>query len=151
MKDLLKRTFHDFAIGKTGANATFSYNFKNFITGDYPSFSIDYSLTLVSRGDLPNAINHSVQAIGNGQLQFNRTNNSGTGQAKGSDKFIGVIHFPQQNRTFYSNGFDKRKQEMATLNTRYLSGKTVECWSIFISANEQEVADSVYPGGVIIL
>lgn len=40
MSALLKISFHDFAIKKTGINSAFSYNLLNAITGVYPAFTI---------------------------------------------------------------------------------------------------------------
>src|SRR5665811_1743364 len=57
---LLKITFNDFAVKKTGMNSAFAYNLENAITGTYPNFTIAYANVLVSRGDLPNALGPTV-------------------------------------------------------------------------------------------
>jgi hypothetical protein len=59
MAALLNTSFRNFAIKMTGINNAFAYNIKNAVTGIYPSFEIDYSLALVSRG-------RSAQCTGTG-------------------------------------------------------------------------------------
>ena len=55
-------SFRGFAVRMTGTNSAFSYNLKNAITGTYPDYLVDYSLALVSRGDMPNALNPAAVA-----------------------------------------------------------------------------------------
>ena len=153
MKGLLDQSFISFAIKKTGTNAAFSYNLKNCITGEYPSYAINYGLVLVSRGDIPNAINPAVTMNGNGEVRFTWSDNSGTGMAKAGDKGIGVIHCPEFNITVYTKGTDTRQSGLAVLSLNgmpQLKGKTLETWLAFISANGMEGADSVYTGQVVV-
>ncbi|MEO7049499.1 MAG: DUF6266 family protein [Ferruginibacter sp.] len=151
MKALLERTFISFAIDKTGTNAAFSYNFKNCVAGESPAFFIDYSLVLVSRGDLPNAAAPLVAVGDNGQVGFQWIDNSGTGQAKPTDKCIAVVYCPELNSTIYSNGDETRKDGSLLLDAHLLTGKTVETWLVIIAANGVEVANSVYTGQVVVL
>jgi hypothetical protein len=151
MKALLEETFINYAVRKTGTNAAFSYNFKNCISGAYPALLIDYSLVLVSRGDLPNAADPVVAVGDNGQVGFQWIDNSGTGQAKPTDKCIGVVHCPELNFTIYSNGDETRKDGSLILDAHQQNGKTVETWLVIISANGMEVANSVYTGQVVVL
>lgn len=161
MPELLEKTFANFAIGKTGVNAALSYNIKNCITGNYPEFAIDYSRVLLSRGDIPSAIDASVEAIGGGTVQFRWTNRRGTSPAGPEDKCIGLIYSPEVKEARYSN--DKKFREMrivseetresgsATLPLNVMLGKPVETWLIFLSSNGRDVADSVYTGQVVIV
>jgi hypothetical protein len=150
MKALLDKSFINYAIKKTGTNAAFSYNFKNCISGAYPALLIDYSLALVSRGDLPNATNAEATAAGNGQVLFHWIDNSGKGQAKPTDKCIGVVYCPELNCTINSNGDEPRKAGSLILDAHQLNGKTVETWLVIIAANGAEVANSVYTGQLVV-
>ena len=151
MRDLLDKTFINFAIQKTGTNAAFSYNFKNAVAGDHLPYSINYSLVLVSRGDLPNATEPVAAAMGNGEVKFSWTDNSGTGQAKATDKCIGVIHCPELRSSIFSNGTDTRKAGSTLLPVPQWAGKVVETWLVFLSQNDTEVANSVYTGQLTVL
>ncbi|MEO5944589.1 MAG: DUF6266 family protein [Ferruginibacter sp.] len=151
MKALLEKTFINFAVGKTGTNAAISYNLKNCIAGAYPALFIDYSLALVSRGDLPNAAVPVVAVGDNGQVGFQWIDNSGTGQAKPTDKCIAVVYCLELNCTMYSDGAATRKDGSLILDAHQLNGKTVETWLVIISVNGVEVANSVYTGQVVVL
>ena len=151
MRELLDKTFINFAIKKTGTNAAFSYNFKNAVAGDQLPFSINYSLVLVSRGDLPNATEPVAIALGNGEVQFRWTDNSGTGQAKATDKCIGVIHCPELQSSIFSNGATIRKAGSTVLAVPRFAGKLAETWLVFLSQNGTEVANSVYTGQLAVL
>lgn len=150
MRPLLDKTFKNFAIHKTGTNAAMSYNFKNCVSGVYPAFFIDYSLVLVSRGDLPNVADPVAAPAGSEKLVLTWIDNSGTGQAKPTDKCIAVAYCPELNCSLYSDGDTTRKNGNLTLDAPQLAGKTVETWLVIISANEAEVANSIYTGQVVI-
>ncbi|MEO7045294.1 MAG: DUF6266 family protein [Ferruginibacter sp.] len=150
MKALLEKSFIGYAVKKTGTNAAFSYNFKNCIAGAYPALLIDYSLALVSRGDLPNATDVVATAGAGGQVQFTWTDNTGTGQAKGSDKCIGVIHCAALNITMYSNGDETRQAGSLLLDAHQLTGKTIETWLVIIASNGADAANSVYTGQLVV-
>src|SRR6476660_7674027 len=49
-------------------NAAMSYNLKNAITGVTPNFSIDFDKVLVSRGDLPSAMNALAVSTSSGAV-----------------------------------------------------------------------------------
>ena len=99
---LLAVSFKDFAIRMSGFNNAFRYTILNAITGTYPAFEIVYSLVLVSRGDLPNALSPVVALTGAGQLTFSWTNNSGTGKASATDKAIFVVYSPESNQCIFT-------------------------------------------------
>src|SRR5665213_1253278 len=80
MAGLLNISFRDFAIKMTGINNAFAYTIKNAVTGVYPSFAIDYSVALVSRGGLPNGMAPSVTSGVGSLLTFSWTDNSGVGK-----------------------------------------------------------------------
>ena len=69
---LVEETFRDFAIKMSGQNNALRYTLKNAVTGSFPSFTIDYTMALVSRGDLPNALSPAV-ATAAGAVNFTWT------------------------------------------------------------------------------
>ena len=89
---LLNVTFAHLAVRMSAFNKAFSYNIKNAITGVAPNLAINYTMALISRGDLPNADSPAVTSTSTGLLQFTWTDNSGKGKAKGTDKaFVAVF------------------------------------------------------------
>src|ERR1700733_5948905 len=77
----------------TGYNKAFSYNVKNCIAGTYPDLSINYSMVLLSRGDLPNVRSADVESLSAGQITCRWIDNSGTGLARPNDKVFMAVHF----------------------------------------------------------
>ncbi len=52
LKDLLRKTFEQSAVGMSWFNKAFSEN-KSAITGNYPAITIDYPKIVLSKGRLP--------------------------------------------------------------------------------------------------
>jgi hypothetical protein len=149
MTGLLSITFRDFAIRMTGINNAFAYNIKSAVTGVYPSFAIDYSLALVSRGDLPNALAPAVTSGAGSVLTFSWTDNSGTGSAKATDEAIFVAYCPALKQAIFSGGA-VRSDLTGDLNLVPFSGQLAETWICFISEDEKNVATSIFTGEVTV-
>lgn len=148
---LLMKTFGGFAVNKTGTNSAFAYNFENAIIGIYPDFSLDYAKVLISKGQLHNANNVTATAAGGGIVQFNWIDNSGVAMANATDRSVLVAYCPELKRAVYIENGAARNAGTSTLNAGIFTGKTVETWVGFISADGTEVATSVYTGPVIVL
>lgn len=148
---LLSTTFNDFANGITGPNAALSYNIRNAITGTYPAFAINYSLVLLSRGSLQNAA-APVAAPGTaGKVNFTWTDNSGAGTAQATDQAVLLVYCPATGQSVYTATGAARNAATAVLDTTAFSGKTVQTWIAFISADGKGVSDSVFTGSVNVL
>lgn len=144
-------TFRQYAVKQTGANSALAYLLKNAITGSSPLFSIDYSMALISRGDLPGAVGAAAASTVAGKVAFSWTNNSGSGKALASDSALLVVHCPETMQTVYTIGPANRGNAAGELSVAGFSGKEVETWMAFLSADGREVATSVYTGQVTIL
>lgn len=142
---LLFISFRDYAVKMTGFNNAMSYNLRNAITGVYPSYSIDYSTALVSRGILLNAGGPAVTAT-SGTVKFTWTDNSGAGSAKATDKSILVVYCDELKSVTYTTEGANRSTGEATLDASGFSGKTVETYLGFISEDGKLVANSFYTG-----
>jgi hypothetical protein len=147
MSGLLMDTFKSYAVKMTGPNSAFSYNLKNAIVGAYPNYSIDFSKVLVSRGDLPNATAVTATKVGT-NIDFNWTDNSGTGKAKPGDSTILVVYCAANNQAIYTIGTSERSTVTETLDCSNFAGKTVETFVGFISADNKDVSNSFYTGQV---
>ncbi|MBS1495641.1 MAG: hypothetical protein JSU03_01745 [Bacteroidetes bacterium] len=146
MSGLVETSFHNFAVKKTGINSALSYTLKNAVTGTFPTFSIDYSNALVSRGDLPNVLAPSIVMGAGSMLNYAWTDNSGVGIAKATDKAILVAYCPSLNQCIYTTGSATRNTLTDSLNLTAFSGKQVETYIGFISADGFNVASSIYTG-----
>jgi hypothetical protein len=150
VNSLLNVSFKSYAIRMTGANSALSYNIRNAVKGSFPDYEIDYSLFLMSRGDLPNAQNPTATAAAGSQVNFAWTSNVGTGKASGTDKAILVVYCPEMRSCMYTTSGAERSAGSDSLNVSSYSGKTVETWIGFFSENEREVATSIYTGSIVI-
>ena len=135
MAGLLYISFRDFAIKMTGINNAFAYNYKNAISGVYPSFTIDYTQVVVSRGQLPNAVGPAVTSGAGSVLTFSWTDNSGVNTAKADDQAIFVAYCPSLKQAIYTTEGGMRSAFTGTLNVTAFSGLAVETFMGFISAD----------------
>ncbi len=150
MGDLLMVSFRKFAVQQTGINSAFAHVLANCITGVYPAYALDYTMALVSRGDLPNATAPTAAAAGNGEIGFNWQDNTGRGKALGTDEAILVAYCPAQQAAVHITGSALRADGTGKLNVASFAGETVETWIGFISANGRQVASSVHTGQVLV-
>lgn len=140
-------TFRNYAAKMTGTNSAVSYLLKNAVTGVSPNYTLNYSLVLISRGDLPNAGNPvAVLGAQAGDITFNWTNNAGVGKAKPDDKAVLMLYCPATNQSVYTTGSALRSAQTETLDVSIFSGKTVETYIGFMSADGKDVATSIYTG-----
>lgn len=145
MTGLLETSFKDFAVKMSGYNNAVSYNLKNAITGSYPNFQVDYSMVLVSRGDLPNATAPAATVTG-GIVYFTWTDNSGVASAQPDDAAILVVYCAALKTTIYTLNGGVRSAGAANIDVSTFAGNTVETWLGFISADGKKVSNSFYTG-----
>jgi len=119
---------------------------KNAITSIFPVYSIDFPNVLVSRGDLPNALAPSALAAPGSLITYSWTDISGVGINKASDKAILVVFCTAMNLCIYTTGSALRSAITDTLDVSIFSGKMVETYIGFISAEGRNVANSRYTG-----
>ena len=143
---LLNITFKNLAVRMTGFNKGYSYNIKNVFTGEYPNLSIDYSLVLLSRGDLPNAGSPSATSSAPGMLDFSWIDNTGKGKAQKTDKAFVAAYFVEKNNWQYDLDVADRSDGGYSFDVKHFSGKTVHTYIGFISRDGTEVSDSIYTG-----
>ncbi len=151
LANLLAISFKSFAVKMTGVNSAMSYNLRNGISGLYPDFVINYSKILISRGDIPNALNPAVTAEAAGVARFAWVNNAGVGRAKESDLSILVAYCPEMQQCIYTDAGPDRSAGVATLDLSAFSGLQVQTWIGFISETAREVATSTFTGVITVL
>lgn len=149
MKELIMLGYKKHAVRMTEMNSALSFHMKNAVTGEHPDLQIVYSQILVSRGDLPNVPAATVSSTATGQLAFSWKSNSKTGMAKDTDKAIVVAYCEELSSCVHQVIFS-RKEENAILGVPLFSGYTVHTWLSFITANEKDIATSIYVGKVAV-
>ena len=122
MNSLLMFSFKSYAVRMTGANSALSYNLRNASICTYPAYDVDYSLALVSRGDLPNAQSPAAVAAAGGVINFTWVNNTGTGKAADDDKAILVVYCKGKQASIYMNSGD-RVDQAGTVGVATLLGQ----------------------------
>tara|TARA_R110002051_G_scaffold172001_1_gene242470 strand:- start:199 stop:840 length:642 start_codon:yes stop_codon:yes gene_type:complete len=146
-KDFLKVGYKSFAVKKTEFNAAMSYVLANAITGTAPNFNVDYSLALLSRGNLSSPLNGGVDLSTANQVAFDWDDNSTDGNANTTDKSMVLAYNPSKKESIYilDGAIRSATSQVLTLPTSY-TGDTVELFMAFISADGKIVSNSVYLG-----
>jgi hypothetical protein len=149
--DFLRVGFKLYAKKMTQFNNAMSFNLLNAITGVYPNHTIDYPNALVSRGNLTGALNPAAISTSPGSIDFSWDNNSGSGNAQGTDKSLLVIYNPAKDQSVYETEGASRNttSDSLTVPSDY-SGDIVEAFIGFISEDGRSVANSIYIGSVTI-
>lgn len=146
MTGLLRITFNDFAVKMTGINNALSYNLKNAVIGTYPAFQIDYTLALVSRGELPNALGTSAILGAGGILTYAWTDNSGVGLARPTDQAVFVAYCPELKQAIYTTSGGVRSSLTGDLDVSPFTGKDVHTYISFTSETFSRSSVSYYTG-----
>jgi len=150
MSQLLTLGFRDQAINMTGTNYALSQILNEAITGTSPDFQIDYSKVAVSRGKLQRAKTPAATAGSKaGIIQFTWADNSARQNAKSTDQSLLVAYCPELNETEYIIG-TTRSAGSGLLDVEDFSGKKVQTWMSFLSANTKLIANSAYTGEVTV-
>ncbi|WP_288955762.1 DUF6266 family protein [uncultured Polaribacter sp.] len=146
-KDFIKIGYKAFATKKTEFNAAMSYVLNNAVAGSAPNFTIDYSLALLSRGNLSDPLNPTVDYSNAGTVSFNWTDNSTDGNANATDKSMVLVYNPQKRESIYIlDGADRTVGVQDITIPNSYSGDTVHFYISFVSEDGKTVSNSVYLG-----
>ncbi|TXK74534.1 DUF6266 family protein [Mesonia sp. HuA40] len=146
-KEFIKVGYKGFANKKTEFNAAMSYVLNNAVTGSAPNFVIDYSLALLSRGTLSGVLNGSTDLNIPGEVTFDWGDNSAEGNANTTDKAMVLVYNPSKKESIYIlDGADRTVgSQTVTIPNTYV-GDTVELFMAFVSADGNQVSNSIYLG-----
>jgi hypothetical protein len=150
-RDLLKTSFNEFAKGETGPNVALSFNLLHAVTGDYPAFTINYPMVLLSHGNLTTPQAPKAVAGLAGKVDFTWTNNAGKSVSAATDNAILVIYDPSTQKVVYKLDAAVRTAGSDLLDVPEFSGSIVETWMAFVSANGRSISDSAYTGSVSVI
>jgi hypothetical protein len=146
VSDLLQITFPKKGI-VTGLNNATSDTFADAVVGDYPDFSIDYTVLKVAKGKLEEPKSAAVSQVGT-NLEFTWTPNADEGNAAVTDKVVLVAICPALKKSKYTIGAADRTVGRATLDVTKFLGQTVHTYVAFITHNKRKASDSMYTGVV---
>ena len=136
---------------KTWRGACISYNMKSAIvpSEDGDGFEIDFSNVFVSAGVLKQASNPVAERDEDGNIRVTWTDNSGDGNAMGSDRVL-MLALNSDNYALFSvlKGVH-RKDEAATIELpKSLQTRPMHIYLSLISADEAIASNSDYLGVV---
>jgi hypothetical protein len=118
---------------------------------NHPVHGIIYKKVLISRGVLWNANKAEAKAkAASTTLIFKWSNDSGTDNAKRTDRCIVVAYCEALNKCLFSAEGIERHARKATLEVPEFRGHAVHTWLAFMSADGKKASNSVYTGRVII-
>jgi hypothetical protein len=150
MSEFLQLGFKAAAIGMTGINAAFKYNYANAFTGTYPNIAIDYPNARIAQGTLPGVLNQVASSTVAGTVKFDWEDNSGEIGAAATDKTLLVVYNPTQNQAVTVNQLAERADGTQTVTVPdSFSGDLCECYMAYISA-AGVLSNSAFAGAVTV-
>jgi Family of unknown function (DUF6266) len=148
---LLNKTYNGVTVRMSCFNKSLSYNIRNAIAGDYPSFTINYEQVILGRGDLLNVVMPKASSLSKGTISFSWTDNSGVGSARATDRVFVAVYCEASGHWKTSGPDSQRNAGSYTLDVTAFSGKAVHGYIGFLSADSKFVSTSLYTGLVNIL
>jgi hypothetical protein len=151
MTQFLKIGWKNFAVKMTAFNAAMSYNVLNAIQGTYPNFTVDYPNALVSKGNLPPALNQAAASTVAGTVLFTWTNNSDEVGAATTDTSLLVVYNPGKNQAVFFAGLAERVDGTQAVTVPHsFSGDLVHCYMGFQSVDGFVLSNSKYAGAITV-
>ncbi|WP_444671053.1 DUF6266 family protein [Flavobacterium columnare] len=145
--NFIKIGYKNYAVKKSQFNSAMSYILNNAIIGVSPDFEIDYSLALLSRGNLTGALNPVFDLTTSGQVQFSWDDNSNDGNALPTDKVMVVAYNPIKGESVYlSGGATRADLSQTVIIPNSYAGDELQLFISFMNAEETQLSNSIYIG-----
>ncbi|AND65190.1 hypothetical protein AX766_12745 [Flavobacterium covae] len=145
--NFIKIGYKNYAVKKSQFNSAMSYILNNAIIGVSPDFEIDYSLALLSRGNLTGALNPVFDLTTSGQVQFSWDDNSTDGNALPTDKVMVVAYNPIKGESVYlSGGATRADLSQTVIIPNSYAGDELQLFISFMNAEETQLSNSIYIG-----
>ena len=147
----LRVGFKNYAVKMSAFNSAMSYNLNNALSGAYPDYFIDYPSALVSRGNLPGALNPAILSTTPGEIDFSWEDNSQGHNAKANDKVLLVVLNTTKQLAVTIVGGNTRSSgsQVATVPGTF-AGDEVQCYIAFQDEKQTVLSNSVYVGSVVV-
>ncbi|MDP3431911.1 MAG: DUF6266 family protein [Bacteroidota bacterium] len=151
LTSFLRVGFKNYAVKMTAFNSAMSYNLNNALSGVFPDYFIDYPNALVSRGNLPGALNPQIVSNTPGEINFSWTDNSHGSNAKANDKVLLVVLNPakQWAETIVAGNTRSSESQVITVPQTY-TGDEVQCYIAFQDEKQTVLSNSVYAGAIVV-
>ena len=145
--NFVKIGYKNFAVKKSQFNSAMSFILNNAITGNYPDYLIDYTVALLSRGNLATALNPQFDVSTPGQVKFTWEDNSTNGNAQATDKAMVVVYNPAKGESVYiTEGATRADLTQTVIIPSNYSGDDIEMFISFKNAEETQLSNSIYIG-----
>lgn len=151
LANFLNATYPSVTTGMSCFNKTLSYNMRNAIDGDYPSFKVNYARFVLGIGDLLNVDSLSVKSESAGKITFHWRDNSNEGSARATDQSFVAIYCEEAKRWLSFPQGPLRNAGSYILDVPAFSGKAVQTYIGLLSADAKFVTTSLYAGSLYIL
>ncbi|WP_418509781.1 DUF6266 family protein [Corallibacter sp.] len=143
----VQKGYKNYAVKMTQFNAAMSYVLNNAVTGIAPNFTVDYTLGLLSRGNLSGVLNPGTDLATPGEVTFTWDDNSLEGNANPTDKAMLLVYNPSKKESISQlEGADRTVGTETLIIPSTYAGDTVELFMAFIEADGSRVSNSVYLG-----
>ncbi|WP_418604168.1 DUF6266 family protein [Hwangdonia sp.] len=143
----VQKGYKNYAVKMTQFNAAMSYVLNNAVIGIAPNFTVDYSLALLSRGNLSGVLNPGTDLATPGQVTFTWDDNSLEGNANPTDEAMLLVYNPSKKESISQlEGADRTVGTETLIIPSSYAGDTVELFMAFIEADGSRVSNSVYLG-----
>ena len=137
---------------KSPFNLATGYHLKEaLIAGPNNTWLIDYPKVLISRGDLRGVDTPTVDAPGGGSINLSWVDNSGQGNAAGTDQLVAVVYSMEMHEFVMFNPAATREEGSTVLEIPdYLNETTAYVWTTFVTEGGKLAAVSSYAGSVLL-
>ena len=136
----IRTGYHGYAQKQSEFNAAMAYVMKYAMTDDA---TIDYNKTLVARGSLATAMDATAN-VENGKVSYTWKDNSGTGDAKTTDRAMLLAYNKDKQEAIYDMDAATRSDAKAELTLpANWDGNAMALYLSFYSEDGKSVANSV--------
>ncbi|MFH0895854.1 MAG: DUF6266 family protein [Bacteroidota bacterium] len=144
--------FKQVAIGMSQFNMFMKTNIYDVISGVYPSYTIDFTKLIVTKGTLTGADGAAAVAAAGHKVNITWNDNTGSSDALATDKAMQLI-INYDKKTVMQDTTTKTRVDATSSLTVPLSwvGDEVHVYLSFMDAAGAKIADSVFLDSVIIL
>jgi len=148
----IRTGFKQVAIGMSQFNVFMKTNISEVITGTYPTYSIDFTQLIVSKGTLTGADNGIATAVAGHKITIDWDDNSGNGDALATDKAMQLI-INYTKKAVIQDTTAKTRVDITNQLTVPAAwvGDQVHVYLSFMTPTGNKVADSKFLGSVTII
>lgn len=137
--------------GLTAHNLAVSEVVNNGIKGEYPELELNFPNFLVATGDLPLAINPTVEMTDSRTLRFSWELPAKLSYQRGRDQVMLLAYMPEKEIAFYLTSGARRNQQQEVLEVSSgKPGEVFETYIAFISDDRKRISKSIYTGQIVI-